>query len=67
MERTPSQRDYLRCGRVTPVGNAAPYYQNDTNRPSLAQTFAGGRVSADTQTFTAVVNHFRSKAARCGQ
>ncbi len=27
------------AGRVTPVGSAALYYQNDTNRPSLAQTF----------------------------
>jgi predicted extracellular nuclease len=52
---------------VTPVGGAALYYQNDTNRPSLAQTFrpASGR-KAVPQTFTIVVNHFRSKGSACG-
>jgi uncharacterized protein len=52
---------------VTPVGLAALYYQFDTNRPSLAQTFkpaAGAK--ADSQTFTVVVNHFRSKGSACG-
>ena len=53
--------------RVTPVGGAALYYQNDTNRPSLAQTFrpASG-IKAASQTFTVVVNHFRSKGSACG-
>jgi predicted extracellular nuclease len=53
--------------RVTPIGKAALYYQNDTNRPSLAQTFqpSSGR-AADSQTFTVVVNHFRSKSTGCG-
>jgi predicted extracellular nuclease len=52
---------------VTPVGSAALYYQNDQNRPTLAQTFqpkAG--TGADQQTFTVVVNHFRSKGSACG-
>lgn len=55
------------AGRLTPVGDAALYYQNDTNRPSLAQTFkpASGP-KADSQTFTVVVNHFRSKGSACG-
>jgi predicted extracellular nuclease len=55
------------AGRVTPVGNAALYYQGDQNRPSLAQTFkpASG-AKADSQTFTVVVNHFRSKGSACG-
>ncbi len=55
------------AGRVTPVGDAALYYQNDQNRPSLAQTFkpASG-AKADSQTFTVVVNHFRSKGSACG-
>jgi predicted extracellular nuclease len=48
------------------VGGPALYYQNDTNRPSLAQTFrpASG-VKAAQQTFTFVVNHFRSKGSAC--
>jgi predicted extracellular nuclease len=55
------------AGAVTPVGGAALYYQNDQNRPSLAQTFqpAAG-VLAGEQTFTVVVNHFRSKGSACG-
>jgi predicted extracellular nuclease len=55
------------ASRVTPVGDAALYYQNDQNRPSLAQTFkpASG-VKADSQTFTVVVNHYRSKGSACG-
>jgi uncharacterized protein len=55
------------AARVTPVGPAALYYQNDTNRPSLAQTFrpASG-AKAERQTFTVVVNHFRSKGSACG-
>jgi predicted extracellular nuclease len=49
------------------VGGPAEYYQNDTNRPTLAQTFmpASG-VKANQQTFTFVVNHFRSKGSACG-
>ncbi len=52
---------------VTPVGKAALYYQNDQNRPTLAQTFrpSAGDRAAD-QTFTVVVNHFRSKGSACG-
>jgi predicted extracellular nuclease len=52
---------------VMPMGLAALYYQNDTNRPSLAQTFrpASG-AKASSQTFTVVVNHFRSKGSACG-
>lgn len=52
---------------VTPVGFAALYYQNDQNRPSLAQTFrpASG-IHPERQTFTVVVNHFRSKGSACG-
>jgi uncharacterized protein len=55
------------ASRVTLVGDAALYYQNDQNRPSLAQTFkpASG-AKADSQTFTVVVNHFRSKGSACG-
>ncbi len=53
--------------KVTPVGPAALYYQNDTNRPSLAQTFKPATgAKADSQTFTVVVNHFRSKGSACG-
>lgn len=55
------------ASRLAPVGHAALYYQNDTNRPSLAQTFqpvAGAK--ANQQTFTLVVNHFRSKGSACG-
>ena len=53
--------------RMTPVGSPAEYYQNDTNRPTLAQTFqpASG-AKASQQTFTVVVNHFRSKSSACG-
>jgi predicted extracellular nuclease len=56
-----------RSDRLTPVGSPAEYYQNDTNRPSLAQTFqpASGNKAAQ-QTFTFVVNHFRSKGSACG-
>ncbi len=55
------------AGRLTPVGPTALYYQNDQNRPSLARTFkpAAG-LKADQQTFTVVVNHFRSKGSACG-
>ena len=55
------------AGTVTPVGYTALYYQNDQNRPSLARTFkpASGP-GADAQTFTVVVNHFRSKGSPCG-
>lgn len=56
-----------RPDRLTPVGVPALYYQNDTNRPTLAQTFepASGP-KASLQTFTFVVNHFRSKSSACG-
>jgi predicted extracellular nuclease len=56
-----------RADRLQPVGGPASYYQNDTNRPSLAQTFqpASGLKPAQ-QTFTFVVNHFRSKGSACG-
>jgi predicted extracellular nuclease len=55
------------AGTVTPVGYTALYYQNDQNRPSLARTFkpASGP-GAEAQTFTVVVNHFRSKGSSCG-
>jgi len=56
-----------RTAVLVPVGNPAEYYQNDTNRPTLAQTFkpaAGAK--PDIQTFTFVVNHFRSKGSACG-
>ncbi len=52
---------------ISPVGKAALLNQNDQNRPSLAQTFKprnGAR--PDQQTFTVVVNHFRSKSTGCG-
>jgi predicted extracellular nuclease len=52
---------------VTPVGVAALYYQQDQNRPSLAQTFQPlGGIHPEQQTFTVVVNHFRSKGSTCG-
>jgi predicted extracellular nuclease len=55
------------ASKLTPVGPAALYYQNDTNRPSLAQTFKPATgAKADSQTFTVVVNHFRSKGSACG-
>ena len=56
-----------RGDRLQPVGGPALYYQNDTNRPSLAQTFqpASGLKPA-LQAFTFVVNHFRSKGSACG-
>ncbi len=55
------------ASKVAPVGQAALYNQNDTNRPTLAQTFqpASGAKAA-SQTFTVVVNHFRSKSSACG-
>jgi hypothetical protein len=56
-----------RTAAFTPVGGPAEYYQGDTNRPTLAQTFkpaSGAR--PDQQTFTFVVNHFRSKGSACG-
>ncbi|MGC4080872.1 MAG: ExeM/NucH family extracellular endonuclease [Vicinamibacterales bacterium] len=56
-----------RTDRLFPVGGPAAYYQNDQNRPTLAQTFrpASGAKAAE-QTFTFVVNHFRSKGSACG-
>jgi predicted extracellular nuclease len=52
---------------VVPVGQTALYYQGDQNRPTLAQTFrpAAG-IHPERQTFTVVVNHFRSKGSPCG-
>lgn len=52
---------------VMPVGKAALHSQNDQNRPTLAHTFqpkAGPNVADET--FTVVVNHFRSKGSACG-
>ena len=56
-----------RSDRLLPLGSPALYYQNDTNRPTLAQTFQplSGR-KASAQSFTFVVNHFRSKGSACG-
>jgi predicted extracellular nuclease len=52
---------------VTPTGYVALYNQNDQNRPSLAQTFRPATgLHPDQQTFTVVVNHFRSKGSPCG-
>ena len=52
---------------VVPVGLAALYNQNDQNRPSLAQTLRPvNGPGAAKQTFTVVVNHFRSKGSACG-
>jgi predicted extracellular nuclease len=56
-----------RTAAFTPVGSPAEFYAGDTNRPTLAQTFqpsAGAKASQ--QTFTFVVNHFRSKGSACG-
>jgi predicted extracellular nuclease len=55
------------ASKVTPVGKSALYNQNDTNRPTLAQTFqpASG-AKASSQTFTVAVNHFRSRGSACG-
>ena len=52
---------------ITPVGYPALLYENDQNRPTLAQTFqpAGG-IHPERQTFTVVVNHLRSKGSACG-
>jgi predicted extracellular nuclease len=65
--------DAIRCAiiykvaTVTPVGSPAEYYQNDTNRPTLAQTFQPATgAKASQQTFTVAVNHFRSKSSACG-
>jgi predicted extracellular nuclease len=56
-----------RTAALTPVGSPAEFYNNDTNRPTLAQTFqpASGAKTAQ-QTFTFAVNHFRSKGSSCG-
>ena len=54
--------------RVTPVGSFTLLPNASSgSRPSLAQTFqpaSGNRT--DLQTFTFVVNHFRSKGSSCG-
>jgi len=56
-----------RADRLVPIGGPALYYQNDTNRPTLAQTFQPfSGPKASQQTFTFVVNHFRSKGSACG-
>jgi uncharacterized protein len=56
-----------RIDRLAAVGPAALYYQNDSNRPSMAQTFQPAvGPDASRQTFTFVVNHFRSKGSPCG-
>jgi len=56
-----------RTDRLLPVGAPALYYQNDTNRPTLAQTFQPlNGAKAAQQSFTFVVNHFRSKGSACG-
>ncbi len=56
-------------GEVTPVGDHAildstvdPRFNDDLNRPSIAQTFAA---NADGARFTAVVNHLKSKGSDC--
>jgi predicted extracellular nuclease len=52
---------------VVPVGPTALYYQGDQNRPTLAQTFQPVTgIHPERQTFTVVVNHFRSKGSPCG-
>ena len=52
---------------VAPVGFPALLYENDQNRPSLAQTFRPAKgIHPERQTFTVVVNHFRSKGSACG-
>ncbi len=56
-----------RPDHLTAVGSPAMYYQNDENRPTLAQTFEPATgTKASSQTFTFVVNHFRSKSSACG-
>jgi predicted extracellular nuclease len=56
-----------RVDRLLPVGAPALYYQGDTNRPSLAQTFQPlSGPKASQQTFTFVVNHFRARGSSCG-
>jgi predicted extracellular nuclease len=70
---TDNGTDAIRSGfiydadRVAPVGFPALLSRNDQNRPTIAQTFqpAGG-LHPDAQTFTVVVNHFRSKGSPCG-
>ncbi len=55
--------------RVTPVGSHAildssvdPTFNDDKNRPALAQTFAE---NATGEKFTVVVNHLKSKGSAC--
>lgn len=55
--------------RVTPVGSYAvldssvdPNFNDDKNRPSLAQTF---EENATKERFTVVVNHLKSKGSAC--
>jgi predicted extracellular nuclease len=56
-------------GSVTPVGDFAildasvdPRFDDDRNRPALAQTFME---NLSGETFTAVVNHLKSKGSPC--
>ncbi|MEO8367916.1 MAG: ExeM/NucH family extracellular endonuclease [Candidatus Solibacter sp.] len=56
-----------RTDRLLPTGGPAIYSQNDTNRPTIAQTFApASGAKLNLQSFTFVVNHFRSKGSACG-
>jgi len=56
-----------RVDRLLPIGPPALYYQGDTNRPTLAQTFQPlSGPKASQQTFTFVVNHFRARGSSCG-
>jgi uncharacterized protein len=55
-----------RSDRLVPVGSPVAYNQADQNRPTLAQTFQPATgAKASSQTFTFVVNHFRSKGSAC--
>ncbi len=54
---------------LTPAGPPALFrnLSYDTNRPTLAQTFKPTTgAKADRQSFTVVVNHFRSRSSACG-
>jgi predicted extracellular nuclease len=55
-----------RSDRLMTVGSPVLYNQADQNRPTLAQTFQPATgAKASSQTFTFVVNHFRSKGSAC--
>jgi predicted extracellular nuclease len=54
-------------GTVARVGFPALLSRNDQNRPTIAQTFQPvSGLHPEEQTFTVVVNHFRSKGSACG-